>query len=167
MVAWPIRDEQPLSPLWPTRPPSSLSFSPISAMIKPCFPPRFLPPSFRWRPTSATRKGSRHCFWQISVSSDLLSRWDHLFWNEHSTIYKSIPPLPFKSSSLRSQLLFTSCLSRLFTVNQDSFVRWDPPKLDVLFISFRLIYIGYVLRTFRNHALRDWIVNLSVVSICM
>ena len=35
---------------------------------------------------------SCHHFWPISTPSDLLSQWNHLFWNELLTLYKTIPP---------------------------------------------------------------------------
>ena len=108
-------------------------------------------------------------FWQILAPSDLLPWRDLLFLNKLSTIYKTIPTLTDESSPLKSWLLFTLCLPRLFLVNWESFVRWDLLKHHVLSISFHLIYIyiyiDYVLRTFRKYALRDRIINLNVVSI--
>ena len=107
----------------------------------------------------------RHYFWLIPASSDLLSWWNHLFWNKNSTLYKTIPILSVESSPLKSLLLFTSCFLRLFLVNRDSFLGWEPPNLDVLFISFCLIYIGYILRTFGNHVLQNRIVNLNCLDL--
>ena len=64
-----------------------------------------------------------HHFWLIPEPSDLLSRWNHLFWNERSTAYKTIPLLPVESSSLRSWVPIHTMPSMAFSVNWDSFVR--------------------------------------------
>ena len=59
-------------------------------------------------------------FWQILAPFDLLSRQDHLFWNELSIFYKTIPILKDESSLLKNRLLFTPCLPRLFPLNWGS-----------------------------------------------
>ena len=106
----------------------------------------------------------RHHFCQILALSGHIFRRYHLFWNEHSTIYKSIPILMDESSSLKSGSLFTLCIPWLFLVNQGSFVRWDPPKLHVLFVSFRLIYIlimfwGHSKNTIYEIELSIWVLS--------
>ena len=50
-------------------------------------------------------------------------------------------PLLVESSPLRSKLLFTSYFLWLVSANLSHIVRWDPTKRDVLFITFRLVYI--------------------------
>ena len=75
-------------------------------------------------------------------------------------------PMTDEPSPFKSQLLFTPCLLRLFSVNRGSFVRWDLQKFNVLFISFHLVYILTMFwRRSEKHVLRDRIVNLNAVSI--
>ena len=109
-----------------------------------------------------------HGFWPFLAPSDLLSWWGQVFWNELSVLHKIMPPLTDESSPFKSQLLFISWLPRLFPVNQESFMRWDLQKFNVLLIRFHLIYI---LTMFwghsEKHILWDRIVNLNVVSICV
>ena len=107
-------------------------------------------------------------FWPILAPSGHILRRGHLFWNELSILYETVPPLTDESLSLESQLLFTSCLPHLFFGESGKFHEVRPQKISCILrkLSFD-IYIDYVLKTFRKHALWDWIVDLNVVSICV
>ena len=68
-------------------------------------------------PLATKGSASHHYFWQILASSSHISRLDHLFCNELSTLYKTIPILMDDSSSLKSGSLFTPCIPQLFLMN--------------------------------------------------
>ena len=167
MVAWPIRGNQPLSPFWSTCPPLSLSFSPISVMIKSCLPLQFLPPSLQRRPIRSAHRGSPAVDERLLEVSTGDEQWWSSSWSSKFTPppaflanfsavrppflvrppileqafdpLQNHTPLDCQIIAVEKSIAIHTVPSRIFSVNRDSFMRWDPPKLDVLFISFRLL----------------------------